>query len=116
MADLNFVRGEDSVVRALWAGKPLVWQIYPQTEGTHLVKLEAWLEISGFTPEVKALLRAWNADPSDATNLIQQLSHALSQDAHKHWSSQALALSQTLAQDSDFAQALHDFCASKITP
>lgn len=116
MADLNFVRGEDSVVRALWAGKPLVWQIYPQTEGTHLVKLEAWLEISGFTPEVKALLRAWNADPSDATNLIQQLSHALSQDAHEHWSSQALALSQTLAQDSDFAQALHDFCASKITP
>ena len=116
MADLNFVRGEDSVVRALWAGKPLVWQIYPQTEGTHLVKLEAWLEISGFTPEVKALLRAWNADPSDVTHLSQQLSHALSTDAYEHWSSQALALSQTLAQDSDFAQALHDFCASKITP
>lgn len=116
MANLNFVRGEDSVVRALWAGKPLVWQIYPQTEGTHLIKLEAWLEISGFTPEVKALLRAWNTDPSDATNLIQQLSHALSKDAYEHWSSQALALSQTLAQGSDFAQALHDFCASKTTP
>ena len=116
MADLNFVRGEDSVVRALWAGKPLVWQIYPQTEGTHLVKLEAWLEISGFTPEVKALLRAWNAASSDATHLSQQLSHALSPDAYEQWSSQVLALSQTLAQDSDFAQALHDYCASKITP
>ncbi|MGL4807647.1 MAG: elongation factor P maturation arginine rhamnosyltransferase EarP, partial [Giesbergeria sp.] len=25
--DLNLVRGEDSLVRALWAGRPLVWQI-----------------------------------------------------------------------------------------
>ena len=29
-ADLNFVRGEDSFVRAAWAARPLVWQIYPQ--------------------------------------------------------------------------------------
>ncbi len=27
--DLNIVRGEDSLVRALWAGAPFVWQIYP---------------------------------------------------------------------------------------
>jgi len=27
--DVNFVRGEDSFVRAQWAGKPFVWQIYP---------------------------------------------------------------------------------------
>ncbi|MGN0918218.1 MAG: elongation factor P maturation arginine rhamnosyltransferase EarP, partial [Oxalobacter sp.] len=26
-SDLNFVRGEDSFVRAQWAGKPFVWQI-----------------------------------------------------------------------------------------
>jgi uncharacterized repeat protein (TIGR03837 family) len=43
--DLNFVRGEDSFVRAQWAGKPLVWQIYPQAEDAHLPKLQAFLQI-----------------------------------------------------------------------
>ncbi|PHY07554.1 MAG: elongation factor P maturation arginine rhamnosyltransferase EarP [Alcaligenaceae bacterium] len=116
MADLNFVRGEDSVVRGLWTGRPLVWQIYPQTEGTHLIKLEAWLEMSGLAQEVKTLLRSWNTDPSGAADLSPQLSHALSQEAYAQWSSHALALSHTLAQEIDFAQALHDFCASKMTP
>ncbi len=41
--DLNFVRGEDSIVRAMWAGAPFVWQIYPQADGVHLVKLQAFL-------------------------------------------------------------------------
>lgn len=116
MADLNFVRGEDSVVRGLWAGRPLVWQIYPQTEGTHLIKLEAWLEMSGLAQEVKTLLRSFNADASGANDFTLQVSHALSHDAYAQWSSHALALSHTLAQKVDFAQALHDFCASKITP
>jgi len=42
--DLNFVRGEDSVVRAQWAGKPFVWHIYPQDENLHHVKLRAFLQ------------------------------------------------------------------------
>lgn len=41
--DINFVRGEDSFVRAQWAGKPMVWHIYPQDEDAHLLKLEAFL-------------------------------------------------------------------------
>ena len=41
--DVNFVRGEDSFVRAQWAGQPFVWQIYPQVENAHLVKLDAFL-------------------------------------------------------------------------
>ena len=31
-ADWNFVRGEDSFVRAQWAERPFVWHIYPQSE------------------------------------------------------------------------------------
>ena len=31
--DLNCVRGEDSLVRAIWAGKPWLWHIYPQDDG-----------------------------------------------------------------------------------
>ncbi|MCE4061951.1 elongation factor P maturation arginine rhamnosyltransferase EarP [Pandoraea sputorum] len=42
--DLNFVRGEDSFVRAQWAAKPFVWHIYPQAENAHHVKLDAFLE------------------------------------------------------------------------
>src|SRR5206468_1295852 len=42
--DLNFVRGEDSWVRAQWAGRPFVWHIYPQDENLHHVKLRAFLQ------------------------------------------------------------------------
>ena len=41
--DLNFVRGEDSWVRAQWAGKPFIWHIYPQDENLHHKKLRAFL-------------------------------------------------------------------------
>jgi len=40
--DLNLVRGEDSFVRAQWAAKPFLWQIYPQDDGAHGVKLAAF--------------------------------------------------------------------------
>lgn len=42
-SDVNFVRGEDSFVRAQWAGKPFVWQIYPQDDAAHRTKLDAFL-------------------------------------------------------------------------
>ena len=45
--DLNFVRGEDSMVRAQWAGKPFVWHIYPQDAKLHHVKLRAFLQRYG---------------------------------------------------------------------
>jgi hypothetical protein len=62
--DLNFVRGEDSIVRAIWAGRPFVWQIYPQHDGVHRLKLDALLErlLAGSAPEFAADLRAlWHA-------------------------------------------------------
>lgn len=43
--DLNFVRGEDSFVRAQWAGKPFVWQIYPQEDNAHIDKLDAFMAL-----------------------------------------------------------------------
>ncbi len=43
--DLNFVRGEDSWIRAIWAGKPFVWQPYYQEENTHHIKLNAFLDL-----------------------------------------------------------------------
>lgn len=63
---LNFVRGEDSFVRAQWAARPLVWHIYPQEDDAHLAKLEAFLQRyrADMSPElgeaVEALWGAWN--------------------------------------------------------
>ena len=59
-SDMNFVRGEDSMVRAIWAGKPFVWQIYPQDDGAHEPKLEAFLDMLQATPSLRAFHRRWN--------------------------------------------------------
>jgi uncharacterized repeat protein (TIGR03837 family) len=62
-ADLNFVRGEDSWVRAQWAGKPFVWQAYPQDDGAHGPKIRAFLDLAlaGAEATVADTLRAWTA-------------------------------------------------------
>ena len=64
--DWNFVRGEDSFVRAQLAARPLVWHIYPQEAGAHLAKLEAFLDrYTAGLPDaarhaISGLMRAWN--------------------------------------------------------
>lgn len=59
--DLNFVRGEDSWVRAQWAGRPFIWHIYPQDENLHHVKLRAFLQrYSGDIASLSTLSLRWN--------------------------------------------------------
>jgi uncharacterized repeat protein (TIGR03837 family) len=58
--DLNFVRGEDSLVRALLAGVPFVWQIYPQHDDAHHAKLHAFLDWLRPAADLRALFLAWN--------------------------------------------------------
>lgn len=79
--DVNFVRGEDSLVRALWAEKPCVWQIYPQEKGAHYEKLRAFLaRYTGGLPlegpeavALRSLYAYWNslgcADGREAAGL-----------------------------------------------
>lgn len=59
--DLNLVRGEDSLVRAIWAGKAWGWQIYPQEDGAHQDKLERLLDVLDATDSMKRFHRGWNA-------------------------------------------------------
>ena len=61
-SDLNCVRGEDSLVRALWAGQPLVWHIYPQDDGAHWPKLLAFLDWLQAPDDLRTLHLHWNAD------------------------------------------------------
>ncbi len=58
--DFNFVRGEDSLVRAVWAGKPFIWQIYPQEDGAHHEKLAAFLDQTGAPDFVREAHVQWN--------------------------------------------------------
>ena len=64
--DLNGVRGEDSFVRAQWAGEPLIWHIYPQDDEAHMHKLEAFLDRfcvglePGLADDLRGVWRAWN--------------------------------------------------------
>ena len=65
--DLNFVRGEDSVIRAIWAGKPFVWQIYPQDDGAHQPKLNAFLSMLDAPPSLREFHQRWNAGKAPTT-------------------------------------------------
>ncbi len=69
--DLNLVRGEDSLVRAIWAGVPFVWQAYPQHDGAHHAKVQALIDRLRLPEPVAALWRAWNGMPqrSERTSL-----------------------------------------------
>ncbi len=64
--DFNAVRGEESFIRAQWAGRPLVWHIYPQQENAHWHKLNAFLDLylrdlaPGPAAALRGFWRAWN--------------------------------------------------------
>lgn len=78
--DFNAVRGEDSFVRAQWAGRPFVWHIYQQDDDIHLDKLGAFLTVIGEGMEealhtaLVAFWLAWNgrAEPGEAWRQLEE--------------------------------------------
>lgn len=112
--DFNAVRGEDSFVRAQWAGRPMLWHIYQQEEDIHLDKLDAFLALytkglsEPASQAINGLWRAWNAghDMSDHWRT-----------ARKHWPelqkhAEAWCLEQAL--QADLAAALVQFYVNWI--
>ena len=75
--DLNFVRGEDSWVRAQWAGRPFIWHIYAQDEQLHHTKLRAFLQrYAAGLDGLNAFSLHWNgaaAGPADWPALWRSL-------------------------------------------
>ena len=106
-ADLNFVRGEDSLVRALWAGVPFVWQAYPQHDGAHEAKLRALLQQLQLPPDVATLWRAWNGLHHPWPGLPQ---------LQPAWQSAAQAAREALCVQPDLASRLLKFVQSKLQP
>lgn len=112
--DFNAVRGEDSFVRAQWAGRPLLWHIYRQDDDIHLDKLDAFLALytAGLSPAAKAALvalwQAWNTDGDMAQAWKMLLEHWPEVTVH----AQTWCLEQGL--QADLATALVQFYESWI--
>lgn len=113
-ADLNLVRGEDSLVRAIWAGAPFVWQLYVQDDGAHRIKLEAFLDryLAGAGEALAAGVRSaflrWNGAP--VGSLASLAGDAAIGNA---WSAHALFWRDALATQSDLATRLLAFVEGK---
>ena len=107
--DVNFVRGEDSFVRAQWAARPFVWHIYPQDEGAHWVKLEAFLArhaaglARGDAAALTALWEDWNRGAPVHASWSAFAARSEAFQAH------AQAWCQRLATRRDLAATLADF-------
>jgi len=120
-SDLNCVRGEDSLVRALWAGRPLLWHIYPQTQNAHLEKLDAWLALAPYPAHIADLIRRWNAQTADGAfpsaasgDLARAVATSLAPENYTDWWTKARAWAQSLAQQDDLASALMRFSCERM--
>ena len=106
-SDLNFVRGEDSWVRAIWAQKPFIWQIYPQDDGVHLEKMNAFLRRFNAPPSLVNAHRIWNGFEHAALPSLQA-------ELLNEWRVWSLALANELTKMPDLAEQLCDFLALKL--
>ena len=105
-SDLNLVRGEDSLVRALWAGQPLVWQIYPQDDHAHHDKLYAFLDWLQAPPSLRQFHAVWNG--------LQALPLPLLNDAMlREWGDCIHAARARLLAQSDLLTQLMGLCEQK---
>ncbi|MGB6103463.1 MAG: elongation factor P maturation arginine rhamnosyltransferase EarP [Pusillimonas sp.] len=107
-SDLNCIRGEDSLVRAIWAGKPLLWHIYPQDGDAHMKKLAAWLALAPVGPEHAKLMTAWNLGDRHACAAL--LRQALSPAGWADWQAASTAWAAQQAELPDLAETLIRFC------
>jgi uncharacterized repeat protein (TIGR03837 family) len=112
--DLNFVRGEDSFVRAQWAARPLVWHIYQQQDNAHQTKLDAFLDhyTDSLAPTVTRALRPfWQAWEDGHGAAAQWLTlRAALPDLRCH----ALKWTEKLAAQGDLASKLLIFCKNLL--
>ena len=114
-ADLNFVRGEDTPVRAIWAGRPFVWQLYPQEDGAHMAKwrafLDHWLAHSGasasLAAQVSTLWARWNATAAQDITLPRT-------GAGSEWAQASMRYRDRQAEQDDLTTQLLRFVAERL--
>lgn len=103
--DINFVRGEDSFVRAQWAARPLVWHIYPQKDDAHRIKLDAFLDLfcagmdAASAQQTRSFCHGWNGDGLGATAWRDLMEARAAVASHVAWWSKHLARQTDLASN-----------------
>ncbi|MGV3741583.1 MAG: elongation factor P maturation arginine rhamnosyltransferase EarP [Burkholderiaceae bacterium] len=117
--DFNFVRGEDSFVRAQWAERPFVWHIYPQDKNLHLVKLSAFLKrYASHAASLGNFSMRWNGESSDDVvlqadwlQLWSQLQADLPEIMRKapEWKAKVLANGDLTSNLLNFAESIRAF-------
>ena len=112
--DFNFVRGEDSFVRAQWAARPMAWQIYPQESGAHWPKLKAFLSRYCFDlPQSTAAVlttffEAWNRGEAGVPDWESLWRHRATLEKHvQEWANR-------LIKKVDLTTNLVNFCNNKL--
>lgn len=106
--DFNIVRGEDSFVRAQWAGKPFIWDIYPQEDDAHLLKLNAFLDLYLNNANLPTQIAVRNAMNWRPLNLWWESLADMTNQA-KAWQHQML----TQQKNGDLAHRLREFILTK---
>jgi len=104
--DFNFVRGEDSLVRALWAGQPFAWHIYPQDDLAHHDKLRAFEAALDMPADLRKFHAVWN-------DLETGPLPALSRTAIDNWRGWSHQTQQRLLAQTDLTSQLVSFAAQK---
>jgi uncharacterized repeat protein (TIGR03837 family) len=104
--DFNFVRGEDSLVRALWAGKPFAWHIYPQDDLAHHDKLHAFEAALDMPADLRKFHAVWNGLETGPLP-------ALSRTAIDHWHAWGHQTQQRLLAQTDLTSQLLSLVAQK---
>lgn len=110
-SDLNFVRGEDSLVRALWAGQPFVWHIYPQDDNAHHAKLQAFLNWLDAPASLRQAHAAWNGIPATDGKPVSW--PAVSATLLEQWGQCVRAARNTLLAQPSLAAQLMAFADEK---
>lgn len=111
--DINFVRGEDSFVRAQWAAKPMLWHIYPQDDEVHITKLNAFLDhytarcSAPLVSSIRASWLAWNQGEDIESSWLQLISQL------PEWCRHSQIWCDSLLEQPDLASQLVTFCASR---
>ena len=108
--DFNFVRGEDSFVRAQWAARPFAWHVYPQENDAHRVKLGAFLDLycaalaAGVVERLRAFWDLWNGGRCLDSLWPEAAARGARLQAHSRlWASE-------LAKQPDLTSKLVNFC------
>ena len=104
--DFNVVRGEDSLVRALWAGQPFAWHIYPQDDLAHHDKLHAFEAAMDMPTGLRKFQAVWNG-------LETAPLPALSRTVIGDWRDWSLQTQQRLHAQTDLTSQLLSFVTQK---